>query len=214
MSERKASNSPWDKTLDELSKYDWATAVGLSPAHKNRPLELRAANALMQHANSSFLAWPSQQTLMRFMGVADERQVRTAVASLASSGALARVRISQLDEDSRKAVERTGRGVAYRLIMFWAYEVFEADPKHERREPSHLRIAKDDRTTLVLSANDDDRTTVVRSDRTTLVRCQQDYGSPPNTKGKLRDTEEAAKVSQDLASTREGNAYAMMKEVG
>lgn len=202
---KKKPHLPWEKTLPELSKYDWLTAVCLHPVHKNRPLELRIAYALMQHTDpETKVAWPTQRTLMAYAGVGDERQVRSAIASLCASGAISRCRISQLDEDSRKKIKRSAKGKAYRLEMFWAFEVLEASQKPLRKEPAPLRAARERH-----------RTNTVLSDRTNVVRSIQDGVRPPNTNRNLNETSKGAlEGKQDLASTREGttpNAYAIAK---
>ena len=134
---------PWSKQLGELSKYDWLTAVGLSSEHRLNPLDLRVAIALMNHADETHLAWLTQRTLKEFAGVADERQVRTAIASLRSSGAIETPYIGELDSVSKAKIDRADRGKAYRLRMFWAFEVFEANVKfREQPEPKQLRTTQ------------------------------------------------------------------------
>jgi hypothetical protein len=200
-----SKNLPWKKALPDLTKYDWMTAVGLHPVHKQRPLELRIAYSVMQHADpDSKVAWPSQQTLMLYAGAGDERQVRSAIASLCVSGALSRGRISQLDEKSRAKVGRQTRGKAYRLDMFWAYEVLEWSQQMKLKEPESLKAGRERH-----------RTNTVLSNRTNTVRSVQDEHRPPNTKPILSETIKGAfEGKQDLASTREGekpNSYAQAK---
>ena len=202
---KKKPHLPWEKTLPDLSKYDWFTAVCLHPLHKNRPLELRIANGIMQHTEpETKVAWPTQRTLMKYAGVGSERQVRSAIASLCESGALNRGCISQLDEETRKKIKRSAKGKAYRLDMFWAYEVLEGSQKTKAREPEPLKIGRERH-----------RTNIVLSDRTNVVRSTQDEGRPPNTKRNLNETgKEAFEGKQDLASTREvktTNAYAIAR---
>lgn len=226
----------WSKELHELSKYDWLTAVGLSPDHRTSPLDLRIAITLMSHADpKTKLAWPSQQTLMAYAGVADERQVRTAISSLCASGALVRIYIGKLDSSRREKINRTSRGKAYELQMFWAFEVFEASANGAgQREPPQLRSGKQHRTTAVRSKQDaekepdrttavraghdaekvPDRTTAVPPNRTTAVRYEQDYSHPPNPKLNLKETERAGKTVEGLAPTRESNGYAKASRGG
>jgi hypothetical protein len=176
------------------------TAVCISEAHKKRPLDLRVANAVMQHANPA-MSWPSHRTLARYAGVADERQVRSAIASLVTSGALSRRPIAELDAESRAKIERKARGQVYQLNMFWALEVFEGARKTMRKEPAPLRLGRERK-----------RTMAVLSDRTGAVRREQDEGRPPNTKRNLSDTEKGASERfQDLTSPREANRYALAK---
>lgn len=179
------------------------TAVCISEAHKKRPLDLRVANAVMQHASGA-MSWPSQRTLARYAGVADERQVRNAIASLAGSRALSRRSIAELDAESRTKIERKARGQVYQLNMFWALEVFEGARKTKRKEPALLRLGRERK-----------RTMAVLSDRTNAVRCEQDEGRPPNTKVNLSDTKKGASEGfPGLASPREANRYALAKARG
>lgn len=196
---------PWEKELIELTKFDWLTAVGLSHDHKHSPLQLRIAIGVMQHADpETKVAWPSQQTLAQYAGVGDERQVRRAILAMCDSGAISRGRISQLDEESREKVTRHKRGVAYRLNMYWAFEVLEASTKPLPAEPMQLKKAHIDRTTAVLS------------DRTTAVRHTQDYGSPPYKEGTLEISEKKAGNEEGSASTREtpASAYSVASRGG
>jgi hypothetical protein len=212
---------PWSKQLGELSKYDWLTAVGLSSAHRLNPLDLRVAIALMNHADETHLAWMTQKTVKAFAGVADERQIRTAIASLRSSGAIETLYIGELDSASKAKIERSDRGKAYKLRMFWALEVFETTAKPAgQSEPRQLRVARQDRTTAVLPDGSSeaephrttavrcgdnvtqarDRTTTAPSDRTTAALHRQDYSAPPNTKLKPNDTDSARKPEAESSS--------------
>ena len=176
------------------------TAVCISEAHKKRPLDLRVGNAVMQHASGA-TSWPSQRTLAHYAGVADQRQVRSAIASLASSGALVRGSVGELNSAGQARIERKARGRIYQLNMFWALEVFEGSGKKERNEPAALRLGKERK-----------RTWPAGSDRTNAVRREQDEGRPPNTKMNLSDTgKTASEASQGLASPREANRYALAK---
>lgn len=176
------------------------TAVCISEAHKKRPLDLRVANAVMQHASGA-ISWPTQRTIGRYAGVADQRQVRNAIASLVGSRALSRRSIAELDAESRAKIERKARGQVYQLNMFWALEVFERARKTKRKEPAPLRLGRERK-----------RTVAVLSDRTSAVRREQDEYRPPNTKTNLSDTEKRASEGfQGLASPREANRYALAK---
>lgn len=205
---RKIIKQPWDKELSELTKYDWSVAVGLHPQHKNCPLDLRVANILMQRADAgTCLMWATQQSIAKLVGVADERQVRTAMRRLEESGAIVKKRIADLQPDTFDALgekmsgNRNKRGVIYTLKLFWAMETFEAYVKRSPSEPKHLRKTREEH-----------RTTIVRNDRTTIVRSGQDYDSPPYTTSQnYTDTEKGNERKQDLASTREGNLYAKAK---
>ncbi|WP_202349997.1 helix-turn-helix domain-containing protein [Mesorhizobium sp. 113-1-2] len=181
---------PWEKYLVDLTKFDWLTAVCLSHDHKHAALQLRLAIVLMQHADpETMVAWPTQETLAKYAGVADERQARRAIKALCDSHAILRCRISELDEASQEKVTRNKRGVAYTLSLPWAFAVLEASKDPLPAEPKHLRDARRNRTTAVLS------------NRTTAVRYEQDYGSPPYTKRKRSDQIKEAPDRKDLAST-------------
>jgi hypothetical protein len=190
---------PWDKELCDLTKFDWMTAVGLSHDHKHSPLQLRIANALMQHANDENLAWPSQKTLAQYAGVAIESQVRRAIVALCESGALMRGPISQLDDKDQSKITRNKRGIAYRLNLFWAFEVFEASRKPLRFEPKHLR----DGRARKIEREQLHRTTVERSNRTTVERPTPHYDSAPNMKGNNRDQEQEAGNEEGRGSTHD-----------
>jgi hypothetical protein len=198
---KRARLHPWHKECNALSKYDWQTAVCHHPIHKNRPLDLRVANALMQLADSETLfAWPSQRTLARYAGVPHERQVRLALSSLVATGAIAKILVRDLDPEIATKVSRSRRGSAYRLKKFWAWEVFEASQKVKNSEPSSLRRGRE----LY-------RTSTVPENRTPSVRSEQDGVRPPNTESKHHETEKRAfEGKQGRASTRE-NRYAQQK---
>ena len=73
------------------------------------------------------LAWPTQESIAELSGLADERQVRSALASLAGTGAIEKKKVSELSEESagRLGLKRKSRGVAYKLKLFWACEILE-----------------------------------------------------------------------------------------
>lgn len=208
--------APWQKSMTEMSKYDWLTAVGLDLSFKHQPLILRVANVLMQFADpETMIAWPSQATIALYAGVADQRQIRHAVGRLAfrerddDHAAVIKCRINDLPEEVRSTVERQAKGKAYRLDMFWALETLEASQSPFRAEPRQLSrrrttpvLSEPDRTTAVLSEDDAHRTTAVLLDRTTAVLSTPDYDSPPYTKGILRDTKEGSEEKENLALTR------------
>jgi len=185
---RKPPKQPWEKELIELTKYDWSIAVGLHPKHKNCPLDLRVANVLMQKADGgTCLMWATQQSIAKLVGVADERQVRTAMHRLEESGAIIKKRIADLQPETFESLgekmngNRNKRGVVYTLKLFWAMETFEQYANRSPAEPRHLRKKREGH-----------RTTIVRQHRTTIVRSGQDYDSPPyTTVGNYTDTKGA-----------------------
>ena len=197
------ATAPWDKALPDLSKFDWLTAVCHNSKHQKRTRDLRVAIALSRLADASTgIAWPTQQSLADLGGFADPRQVRSAIASLRGTGAIEVVRIGELSEETRAtlALKRQSRGKAYRLRMFWASETLEGSnsPSSVRLEPAHLQFGKARK-----------RITVVRSKRTTVVRSEQDHDSPPNMREDIQDIKAGAEGTVRLASTREGNSYAL-----
>lgn len=198
---------PWEKELNELNKFDWSIAVGLSHDHKHSPLQLRVANVLMHHADSNtMLAWPSQRTIAQYVGAAGESQVRKAVVALCESGAVTRGRVSSLQEEDQAKVTRNKRGVAYRLNLMWAFETLEASLKPLPTMPKQLR---DGLAAKAARANVD-RSTVERNDRSTVERYTPPYDRAAYQKGILRDQKKEAPSEENLASTREGaSAYAI-----
>jgi hypothetical protein len=165
---------PWEKEMIDLTKYDWAIAVGHHPAHKNCPRDLRVANVFQKLTDAETgLMWATQQTIAQLAGLGDERQVRTAMQRFEASKAIEKKRIANLQTDTLEALgakmnsHRNRRGAVYKLRMFWAYETFETYAKRDRREPEQLRKGR-----LVK------RTTIVRSKRTTIVRSGADHDSP------------------------------------
>ncbi|CAN7517667.1 helix-turn-helix domain-containing protein [Mesorhizobium caraganae] len=188
---------PWQKTLAEMTKYDWATACCHNEKHRGRTRDLRVAIALMQLADAdTCLAWPTQESLAELSGLADTRQVRSALKSLTGTGAIEKKKVSELSEESngKLDVKRKSRGIAYKLKLFWAYEILEAamSPGRVRAEPDRLA-----------SSEKRNRTTTVRQNRTTTVRCEQDYHSPPNTTVETKDTREGAERTTLGVYTRE-----------
>lgn len=201
--------APWEKELVELTKHDWQIAVGLSHDHKHSPLQIRVAFILMHHADpKTMLAWPTQESVAEYVGVAEERQVRRAILALCESGAVKRCRISQLDEAERDKITRSKRGVVYRLNLYWAWEILEASTKPLAAEPKQLRDARRRKETPS-GIGGADRTTAVLSERTTTVRYMEDYDSPPNEEGINIDQKREAPREESLASTREVSAYAL-----
>jgi hypothetical protein len=198
--------TPWQKQASELTKYDWLTAICHNPKHSRRTRDLRVAQALMQLADAdTMLAWPTQETLAELSGLADSRQVRSALASMAGSGAIAVVKLSELSDETRDelAIKRRGRGKAYRLKSFWAYEILEASrsPVTKRSQPEKLRAGKAAK-----------RTKAVLSERTTTDRFRADYNSPAYTSV---DTGRTLKPSTEGNNqlgvyAREANSYAAM----
>ncbi|MDG4896619.1 hypothetical protein P9272_23920 [Mesorhizobium sp. WSM4976] len=194
-------NRPWQKSLAEMSKYDWMVAVCHNPKHGRRPRDLRVAVALMQLADAeTCLAWPTQESLAQLTGLADERQVRSALASLVGTGAIEKKKVSELSEESagKLEVKRKGRGTAYKLKLFWAYEILELSMSTKRAEPARLAASdkKGKRTDLDRSAPEPNRTDLDRQDRTDLDRSQADQLSPPNTSWEVQDTENSDEGSK------------------
>lgn len=185
----------WQKTLAEMSKYDWMVGVCHNQKHGRRPRDLRVAFALMTLADAeTCLAWPTQESLAELTGLADERQVRSALASLAGTGAIEKKRVSDLSEESagKLDVKRKGRGVAYKLKLFWACEILELSMATQRTEPMRLASSdkKGNRTELDRSEPQPNRTDLDRQNRTDLDRSQADQLSPPNTTWETKDTED------------------------
>ncbi|MFC3725935.1 hypothetical protein [Neoaquamicrobium sediminum] len=206
-------NLPWEKTLADLSKYDWLTAVSLNPRHQSRPRDLRVAIALMQLADAATcLAWPTQDTLASLTGMSNTGHVRAGLRSLKGTGAIEIVKISELSEMTMDAisVKRKGRGRAYKLKLFWAYEILEASRKavYRRPVPEHLVEGKERKKT---GAN---RSTIDRQIRSTIDRFKPVYDRPTNTTVDTNDTNGGfeGNVSR-LASTRVVNAYAIASGV-
>ncbi|RWL87722.1 MAG: hypothetical protein EOR67_16115 [Mesorhizobium sp.] len=193
----------WQKTLAEMSKYDWLTAVCHNQKHRGRTRDLRVAIALMQLADvKTCLAWPTQESIAQLSGLADERQVRSALASLAGSGAIQKRKVSELSEESQIIldVKRKGRGGAYKLMLFWAFEVLELSmsPATVRAEPSRLASSdkSGNRTTTDRNSPPSNRTMTDRQNRTTADRFEPDYDSPANTTGETKDTENSDEGSK------------------
>lgn len=210
----------WQKSLAEMSKYDWLTAVCHNQKHGRRTRDLRVAFALMQLADAdTCLAWPTQESLAELSGLADTRQVRSALASLAGTGAIEKKKVAELYDESKGKldVKRKARGIAYKLKMFWAYEILELamSPSTLRAEPARLASSdkKGKRTNTDRFDDQPNRTTADRQKRTTTDRCKADCHRPPNTTRETKDTEEGSERTISLASThaREStapNAYA------
>lgn len=196
---------PWEKSLAEMSKYDWIVAISHNQKHGRRPRDLRVAMALMQMADpDTCLAWPTQESLAEMSGFAEERQVRCALRSLVGTGAIQKVRISEISEESRAklGIKRKLSGVAYRLKLFWAQEIFELSmsPAGARSEPAQL----------ALSDKRGKRTNLDRQKRANLDRLQADQLSPPNTTGEVQDTENSTEGRILGVYTRDGvSAYAI-----
>ncbi|QKD17481.1 helix-turn-helix domain-containing protein [Mesorhizobium sp. NZP2077] len=202
---------PWEKELVDLNKFDWSIAVGLSHWHKHSPLQLRIANVLMQHANDGNIAWPSQQTLAQYAGVADSGQVRKGVRALKGSGAISYCRISQLDDVEQSKITRQKRGLAYKLEMFWAYEQLEESQQPLRAMPRQLRDGKARKQQQQL-----DRSTADRSNRSTIDRSTPVHDRPPYKDGTEEISEKTALNEEDSASTRATpiNAYSAATRAG
>lgn len=229
---------PWSKPLAEMSKYDWLTACCHNPRHRARTRDLRVAIALMQLADAdTCLAWPTQESLAELSGLPTTRQVRSGLASLSGTGAIEKKKVSELSEESRGklAIKRRGRGVAYKLKLFWAQEILEAalSPATVRAEPVRLASsAKRGRAQTLANARQrnvtersetlpsrlttdryqdaPNRTTAVHQKRTTTDRYQPDYDSPPNTILDTKDTIQGIEGKGDpLASS---NSYAAAKD--
>ncbi|WP_192177678.1 helix-turn-helix domain-containing protein [Mesorhizobium amorphae] len=203
MSKPERKRLPWEKELVDLNKFDWLTAVGLSHWHKHSPLQLRIAIALMQHANDGNIAWPSQQTLAQYAGVADAGQVRKAVRAFKKSGAISYCRISELDEYEQAKITRQKRGLAYELEFFWAYEQLEESQQPLRAMPKQLRDGK--------ARKQLNRSTADRSNRSTIDRSTPVHDRPPYKDRTLEISEKKAPNEEGLVSTREAplSAYAL-----
>ena len=213
---------PWEKPYTELNKYDWFTAVTLHPKHTVCPRDLRVANALFQYADKGTLvAWPGQQTIAKMAGLANTRQVRSAIANLVASGAIQTRRIDALPEEIRerlaeKMSARKPHGKAYLLDQFWAYETFEAY-RHKLANGSGTEPAQ------LKNGKRRNRTGRVRKNRTDSVHRQPDCVSPPNTDGDTiedtdsgREREKASLVTHSrlpaAASTRAPKPSARRRE--
>lgn len=211
----------WQKTLAEMTKYDWIIAVSHNWKHGRRPRDLRVAIALMNLADAATcLAWPTQESLAELSGLADERQVRSALASLVGTGAIEKKKVSELSEESagKLDVKRKSRGVAYKLKLFWACEILEFSMATQRTEPARLASSdkKGKRTDLDRFDGQSNRTNLDRQKRTDLDRSQADQLRPPNTLAETKDTQDGSEGTTSLASThaRESspsNAYARAK---
>lgn len=211
----------WQKSLAEMSKYDWMTAVNHNKKHSRRTRDLRVAFALMTLADAeTCLAWPTQESIAELSGLADERQVRSALASLAGTGAIEKKKVSELSEESsgRLDVKRKSRGVAYKLKLFWACEILELSMATKRTEPARLASSdkKGKRTNTDRFEGQPNRTNTDRQKRTNTDRSQPDCDRPPNTLAETKDTEERPERTVSLASppAREStppNAYALAK---
>ncbi|BCH10460.1 hypothetical protein MesoLj131c_47180 [Mesorhizobium sp. 131-3-5] len=204
----------WQKTLAEMTKYDWIIAVSHNWKHGRRPRDLRVAIALMNLADAATcMAWPTQESLAEMTGLADERQVRAALASLVGTGAIEKKKVSDLSEESagKLDVKRKGRGVAYKLKLFWACEILELSMATQRAEPARLASSdkKGKRTDLDRFEGQPNRTDLDRQNRTDLDRSQADQLSPPNTTEETKDTIRSPERTASLASTREASAYAL-----
>lgn len=198
---------PWEKDLVDLNKFDWLTAVGLSHWHKYSPLQLRIAIGLMQHADAeTMVAWPSQQTLAQYAGVADAGQVRKAIRGLKNSGSISYCRISQLDDMEQAKITRQKRGLAYKLELFWAYEQLEESQLPLRAMPKQLRDGKARKQQEKEQLN---RSTPDRSDRSTVDRSTPVHDRPPYKDRPEEISEKEAPNEGDSVSTRDpSNAYA------
>ncbi|TGR13067.1 hypothetical protein EN833_07790 [Mesorhizobium sp. M4B.F.Ca.ET.190.01.1.1] len=173
----------------------------------------------MQFADAeTCLAWPTQESLVEMSGLADTRQVRSALASLAGSGAIKKKKVSELSEESQGKldVKRKSRGAAYKLMLFWAYEILEFSLASVRAEPS--RLASSDktgnRTTTDRNGSRSKRTTTDRQKRTTTDRFIPDYDRPPNTTEETKETEKSAEGKDLGVYTREASAYALASRAG
>ncbi|WP_202360157.1 helix-turn-helix domain-containing protein [Mesorhizobium sp. 131-3-5] len=197
-----------------MTKYDWIIAVSHNWKHGRRPRDLRVAIALMNLADAATcMAWPTQESLAEMTGLADERQVRAALASLVGTGAIEKKKVSDLSEESagKLDVKRKGRGVAYKLKLFWACEILELSMATQRAEPARLASSdkKGKRTDLDRFEGQPNRTDLDRQNRTDLDRSQADQLSPPNTTEETKDTIRSPERTASLASTREASAYAL-----
>lgn len=166
----------WPRRIDgtqvnTITKYEWLMAVMRSPQHRDNTLDLRAAAALMNYANrDSLMCFASQQSLSGAMGVATDRQFRTAKARLADSHAIQVRPIKSLPEETQKQLRRNGRGVVYFLSRSWAYFTFATD-----------RIYADDEPSQLVKGRDAHRSMIDRNDRPTIDRLMPAYDSPANT---------------------------------
>ena len=136
-----ASKPPWDKPACELSKFDWLTAVGLHPAHRDKPTDLRIAQELTRFTNGkSWIAWPTVQTLADYVGC-HRVTAQRAISNLRDSGAIAVIKISELPEELKlqNNIRRSGRGNAYGPNKSWAAGVFASREHYRKVEPCGLK---------------------------------------------------------------------------
>lgn len=134
-----ASNHPWEKEPSDLSQFDWLTAVGLSPDHREKPTDLRAAQEMMRFTSgSTCLAWPTVETLALYIGCHRVSASRS-ISNLKRSGALEVICIADLPDNLRDEIKRKGRGNAYGLNIGWAAEVFAVRSCLKRKEPEAMK---------------------------------------------------------------------------
>lgn len=174
------STPPWTKDFKDIKRYDWLTAVNISPKHWDKPRDLRLANCLMQHMNADTgLSFPTQETMAKWTRLSGDRQVREAVYSLERSGAITRKRMDELQPEVAELVMKIGhrsrRAVVYRLNLFWAFETFEAYQSQLQTGPSESGILK--------AARMQHRLTTGRYDRLTTGRYKPAHDRPANTVG-------------------------------
>ena len=181
-----------EKELNELTKYEWQSAVCFSKELNAKPTVIAIGNALMNFATgdteSGIFAYLGQRTLAERIGVSSAKQVQRQLKVLEETGAITRVNIPDLTPEQRKEMnrrlnaERSNRGTVYKLNMMWAKEAWEFHSRQTnkpRTEPVALKTAR-----LSKVSDRDRRTHSVPYKRTHSVPHNGDALSTPNTLGR------------------------------
>jgi hypothetical protein len=124
MLQKSKRHLPWHKSRAELTKFEFefTIAVGLHPAHKDRPRDLKVANAIIYFIQGdSGITWQSQETLCELAGLTDRSQCFRSLKALEESGAIRIHPLSELPDDLRSQVKRDRRGKFYEIDFDWVY---------------------------------------------------------------------------------------------
>ena len=179
------STPPWTKEFKDIKRYDWLTAVSISPKHSDKPRDLRLANCLMQHMHGETgLSFPTQETMAKWARLAGDRQVRESIYSLEASKAVTRKRMGDLQPETQAIVRNVGhrsmRAVVYKINLYWAFETFEAYKFEMANGDTEARKSVAERMRK--------RSTTDRYQRTEIDRLKPDWNRPANTVGHTVDT--------------------------
>lgn len=143
---RKRGYLPWEKSRAELSRYDFMIAVGHHPEHRDRPRDLRVAQAILYllHGESG-ITWQSQQTICQLSQLGNKSQCFRSLKALEATGAIRIRPLAEMPADLKQLVSRDGRGKFYELNMDWVFATLQQYALQREDEPSRLQAAKRNR---------------------------------------------------------------------